>query len=166
MAISQTEDRSAEGSCAATAEHVRISLACMRTKKRLFLTVACLIVLFDLAGSVASRLLHFDYSQLAAASFCLYGVCGYLGFKYQRIVGGFLAGLMAGLCDSTLGWALSRAIQPYVRYPQPRLTVFVVSVTVLVVTLSGGFFGLTGAVIANGIRLLQEAEPGQSPNSR
>ncbi|MGE5323280.1 MAG: hypothetical protein ACM3SW_10475 [Actinomycetota bacterium] len=137
----------------------------MKSKVRLYLTVACLIVLFDLAGSLASRVLHFDYGSLTVGSLFLYGVSGYMAFRYHRIVGGLLAGLMAGFCDSTVGWALSTAIHPYMRYPAPRLTVFVVSVTVVFVTLVGGFFGFTGAVIAKGITLLQEGEPGQTPSS-
>lgn len=134
----------------------------MKSKSHLFLTVVCLIVLFDLAGSSGSRLLLFDYSKLTWVTFCLYGFCGYLAFRYHGILGGFQAGLIAGLCDSTLGWALSTAIGAYMPHPVPHWSVFVVSVTVVFVTFVGGFFGFTGAVIAKGLSLIGEAEPGQS----
>jgi hypothetical protein len=128
----------------------------MRNKRQLFISVASGIVVFDVAGSFASRLLHFDYGSLMSVTFGLYMVCGYLGFQYREILDGFLAGLIAGLADSTAGWALSAAIHPYMRYAQPRPTIFTVSLTIVFVTLVGGFFGFTGAVIAKGISLMRE----------
>jgi hypothetical protein len=127
----------------------------MKNKTQLFVSVASTIIVFDVVASFASRLLHFDYDRLMWVTFCLYMVCGYLGFQYRQLLGGFLAGLMAGLADSTAGWALSVAIHPYIQHSQPRLTVFTVSVAIVVVTLVGGFFGFTGALIAKGIRLLR-----------
>jgi hypothetical protein len=78
-------------------------------------------------------------------------VCGYMGFQYRQLLGGFLAGLMAGLADSTAGWALSVAIHPYIQPSQTRPTVFTVSATIVFVSLVAGFFGFAGAVIAKGI---------------
>jgi hypothetical protein len=128
----------------------------MKNKTQLFISIASTIVVFDVAGSFASRLLHFDYGSLMSVTVCVYMVCGYLGFQYREILGGFLAGLIAGLADSTAGWALSAAIHPYMQYPQPRPTIFTVSLTIVFVTLVGGFFGFTGAVIAKGISLVRE----------
>lgn len=82
-----------------------------------------MIVFFDVATALASKWLHFDYTRLIWASFCLYAVCGYLGFAYRHLLGGALAGLMAGLTDSTIGWALSTAIRPYTRVAPPRPTI-------------------------------------------
>jgi hypothetical protein len=127
----------------------------MKNKTQLFVSVSGAIVVFDVAGSFASRLLHFDYGSLMWLTFCLYMACGYLGFQYRQILNGFLAGLVAGVADSTAGWALSAAIHPYMRYPQPRPTIFTVSVTIIFVTLVGGFFGFTGAVIAKGLSLMR-----------
>jgi len=123
----------------------------MRNKTELFISVASVIVVFDVVASFASRLLHFDYGSLMWVTFCLYMVCGYMGFQYRQLLGGFLAGLMAGLADSTAGWALSVAIHPYIQASQTRPTVFTVSATIVFVSLVGGFFGFTGAVIAKGI---------------
>jgi hypothetical protein len=128
----------------------------MKSQTQLFISVSSAIVVFDVAGSFASRLLHFDYASLMWVTFCLYMACGYLGFQYRQILGGFLSGLIAGLADSTAGWALSVAIHPYMRYSQPRPTIFAVSLTIVFVTLVGGFFGFTGAVIAKGISLMSE----------
>ena len=127
----------------------------MKNKTQLFISVSSAIVVFDVAGSFASRLLHFDYAGLMGVTFCLYMVCGYLGFQYRQLLGGFLAGLMAGVADSTAGWALSTAIHPYTRSPQPRVTIFMVSVVIIFVSLVGGFFGFTGAVIAKGFSLMR-----------
>lgn len=127
----------------------------MKNKTQLFISVASAIVVFDVAGSFASRLLHFDYASLMSVTVFLYMACGYLGFQYRQILGGFLTGLVAGLADSTAGWALSVAIHPYTRQPEVRPTIFTVSVTIVFVTLVGGFFGFTGAVIAKGISLMR-----------
>jgi hypothetical protein len=127
----------------------------MKNKTQLFISVASVIVVFDVVGSFASRLLHFDYGSLTWVTFCLYMALGYLGFQYRQLLGGFLAGLMAGLADSTAGWALSVAIHPYIQPSQTRPTVFTVSATIIFVTLVGGFFGFTGAIIAKGFSLMR-----------
>ena len=126
----------------------------MKNKTQLFISVASAILVFDVVGSFASRLLRFDYGSLMWVTFCLYIVCGYLGFQYRQMLGGFLAGLMAGVADSTAGWALSAGIHPYMRGPQARPTVFMVSVVIIFVTLVAGFFGFVGALIAKGISVM------------
>jgi hypothetical protein len=128
----------------------------VKNKAQLYLSVVCLIVLFDVAASFASRWLRFDYTSLAWVSLCLYAVCGYLGFAYRRLLGGALAGLMAGVADSTIGWALSAAIQPYMRVEQHRPTIVLVSITIVIVSLEGAFFGFIGALVRWSISRLQE----------
>jgi hypothetical protein len=127
----------------------------MKNKKWVFLFSASMIVVFDVLASFASRLLHFNYASLMWVTFCLYGLCGYPGFQYGQLLGGFQAGMVAGLADSTLGWALSAAIHPYIQTSQTRPTIFTVSLTIVFVTLVGSFFGLTGGVIAKGIGLMR-----------
>lgn len=128
----------------------------MKNKLQLYLSVVSLIVGFDVVASFVSRWLHYDYGALTWVSFCLYMLCGFWGFQYRQFLGGFLAGVMAGLADSTVGWALSALIHPYLRYAQPRPTMFTVSTTIVFVTLVvGGFFGFTGAVIAKGMSLMK-----------
>src|ERR1700737_3370936 len=107
----------------------------MKNKTQLFISVASAIIVFDVVASFASRLLHFDYGSLMWVTFCLYGLCGYFGFRYRQLLGGFLAGLMADLADSTVGWALSTASHPYMRDPQPRPTIFMVSVVIVFVNI-------------------------------
>jgi hypothetical protein len=53
------------------------TLHSMKSRWQLFLIVASIIVGFDVLGSFASRLLHFDYGSLMWVTFCLYGLCGY-----------------------------------------------------------------------------------------
>ena len=136
----------------------------MNDKARLFFLIASIIVGFDAAGAFASRLLHFDYGDLIPVTFCLYGFCGYLGFRDERLLGGFLAGLMAGMSDSTLGWAASTAIHPYTKEPNSPWSVLLVSSTVVVVTLVAGCVGFIGAVISSGISLMQAKWKGTPPS--
>jgi hypothetical protein len=44
----------------------------MKSQTQLFISVSSAIVVFDVAGSFASRLLHFDYASLMWVTFCLY----------------------------------------------------------------------------------------------
>jgi len=132
----------------------------MKSKAQLFILVASLILVFDLLGCIASRLLHFSYTYLQMGSSALYTLSGYLGFRYRReLVGGLQAGLIAGLTDSTAGWALSAAILSQLGSPEPRPTIFLISIVVPLVTLVGGLCGLAGAAVAKGISLM-EKDPG------
>src|SRR5262249_48371122 len=105
-----------------------------------------------------SRVFKFDYSSLAWGSRAVYVLCGYLGFEYRHLMGGALAGLMAGVTDSTLGWALSAAVGPYMKTPQPHLTVPLVSIVIVIVTLEAGFFGFVGALFRWPVSHLQKAK--------
>ena len=124
----------------------------MRNKARLFLTIACVVILFDVAASFASRSLRFNYGNLIWAFWCLYLASGYFGCKYHDFRTGVMAGLIAGLSDSTIGWALSHAIGPYLPSRHPPLTLLLISVVVIIVTATGTFFGLIGALFGKIIK--------------
>lgn len=119
----------------------------MKSKAPFYLTVFCAIVVFDLIASLTSRLLTFDYTKLVLISWLLYCAAGYFGCKYYGFLGGVVAGLTAGVADSTAGWSLSSAIGPYVpRVPPPHsfvTTLFVVAV----VSITGVVLGSIGAAL-------------------
>jgi hypothetical protein len=118
----------------------------MKRETRFYLVIACAIVLFDVASSFASRALKFDYTHLAWVSRFLYALAGYFGFGYVRIAGALLAGLVAGVADATIGWAVSVAIGPYVPLTQPPFTFGLIAVTIVIVSLQGAFFGFIGGL--------------------
>jgi hypothetical protein len=118
----------------------------MKRETRFYLVVVCVIVLFDVAGSFASRALKFDYTHLAWISRFLYAVAGYFGFAHIRLAGVLLAGLVAGVADATIGWALSAAIGPYLPVIQPPFTFGLVAIVIVIVSLEAAFFGLIGGL--------------------
>jgi hypothetical protein len=128
----------------------------MRTKTQLYLSIICMIVFFDCAGALASRWLHFDYTNLIWASLCLYALSGYWAVDLQGLKGGVIAGLVAGLADSTIGWALSSAIHPEVTIQQRHPSVVAIIFTIWSVTLLAILFALMGAFIRLWVKRLQK----------
>ena len=120
----------------------------MKAETRFYLVLVASIVLFDVTGSLASRMLKFDYTALVWPSRFLYLLAGYFGFSYIRLVGGVLAGLVAGIADATIGWALSAAIRPYLPFAQPPLSVRTIMFVVVFVSLQAAFFGFVGGLLS------------------
>lgn len=118
----------------------------MKRETKFYLSVVCAIVLFDVAASFASRALKFDYTHLIWVSSFLYAVAGYFGFAYMRLAGALLAGVVAGIADATIGWALSTAIGPYVPTVRPSLSYGVIAIVIVMVSLLAGFFGFIGGL--------------------
>jgi hypothetical protein len=119
----------------------------MSTKTQFYLAVAGVIILFDVVASFASRALRFDYTSLAWVSLCLYFASGYLGCKFHGLLGGALAGLVVGLADSTVGWALSSAVGPYVPSEKSNATPLLIAAVVTIVTLKATFVGFGGGLL-------------------
>jgi hypothetical protein len=124
----------------------------MKKRIQFYLVVACVIVLFDLIGSVMSRTLVFDYTKLGWVSWGLYFAAGYFGCKYFDLLSGVVAGLVAGLSDSTVGWAVSSAIGPYIPFTQPPYTLLLILIVVIIVSSKSTFLGLIGALFCKIIK--------------
>ena len=120
-------------------------------KAKLFLTVAGAVILFDALASLASRSLSFNYANLVWVSLCLYLASGYFGCKYHDFLSGILAGSIAGLSDSTIGWALSAAIGPDTT-SHPRPAPLSILIVIVIVTTTGTLFGLLGALLCRLVR--------------
>ncbi len=124
----------------------------MQKRIRFYLIVASVIVLFDLVASVLSRTLEFDYSKLGSISWGLYFAAGYFGCKFFDFLSGVFAGLIAGLSDSTVGWAVSSAIGPHIPIAQPTYTVLLISIVIIIVSAQSTFLGLIGALLCKMIK--------------
>src|SRR5262249_1867210 len=118
--------------------------------------VVCGIVLFDVVASFASRALKFDYTHLVWASWFLYALAGYFGFGYSRLAGALLAGLVAGIADATIGWALSTAIRPYLTIKQPPFTYGLIVTVIVIVSLGAAFSGFIGGLFRLLVNRLQK----------
>lgn len=118
----------------------------MKKRIQFYLIVTSVIVLFDLAASIISRTIEFDYTTFGWGSWGLYFAAGYFGCKYFDFLSGAVAGFVAGLSDSTVGWAVSSAIGPYIPSDQPPYTVLLIVVVVTIVSAKRTFLGLIGAL--------------------
>ena len=118
-----------------------------RSRTQFYVVIVCTIVFLDVAGSVASRVMHFDYTNLVWVSWGAYASTGYLGFSFGRLVGGAVAGLVAGMADGTIGWLLSTIIKPQVPSTHHELTVLSVCLVIATVALLGAFLGFLGALV-------------------
>jgi hypothetical protein len=118
----------------------------MNKKIHLYLIVALVIVLFDAAASVASRVLQFDYTNLMWVSWGLYIAIGFLGCLHFDLMSGVSAGFIAGLSDSTVGWVLSSVIGPYLPFAPRSYSIALILVAIAIVCVMGTFFGLIGAL--------------------
>lgn len=113
-----------------------------------YLAVILAIALFDVIGSLASRIFLFDYTKLIFASWCFYFIAGFVGCKRLGFVGGIISGLAAGFGNATLGWFLSTAIGPYLpNRPQQEYGIVIVGITIVIVSMLGTFFGFLGAAL-------------------
>jgi hypothetical protein len=114
---------------------------------RLILLSSAAIIFFDVAASLASRTLGFNYAKGAVGSYFLYAVAGFLAARRTNLLFAAQLGAVVGFVDATIGWAVSSAIGPIVP-ATPHLTVtswaliaFFVVLTSLVCALVGGAIG-------------------------
>jgi hypothetical protein len=109
---------------------------------------AIAVVVFDALASVAALQLGFDYTRAAFGSWLIYAAVGFLA---ARAGGGLppalLAGIILGLVDATVGWAVSWAVGPG-RPPEGTLSVGRWAVAAITVAVTGGCIGLLGGVVA------------------
>jgi hypothetical protein len=119
----------------------------MEKRIQFYLIVAAVIVVFDLVASVISKTFEIDYVKLGWISWGLYFLAGYLACKYFDLPSGIIAGLVAGLADSTVGWLISWSVHPYMPFAQPQYTVPLIIVIVAFVAATGMFTGLLGALL-------------------
>lgn len=119
----------------------------MKNKFQYYLLVGITIVIFDITASFTSKILEFDYTVLSWVSLCLYALAGFFCCKNFDFISGVIAGLIAGLVDSTLGWAISSAIQPHIPFDQPLYTFPLIAGIIITVSITGAFFGLIGSFV-------------------
>jgi hypothetical protein len=79
----------------------------MKTEYKILLIGIFVIVLFDALCSIASRRFNFNYSLLAAGSFIIYGIFGFIAANEKSLKTGVLIAAGVGLFDSTVGWEIS-----------------------------------------------------------
>lgn len=116
----------------------------------ILLIVAASIVLYDLMASLVSRGLQIEYSDFGFGSLVLYFLAGFVVSRKYGFLMGVLAGLVAGIADSTLGLYISELVGPYTS-AMLDLTSFSAEDFVYIitfVTIQSTIFGSFGALVA------------------
>ncbi len=93
----------------------------MNTQVRLILLGLLAVALIDAGGSVASRLLHFDYGYFAPLSLLNYGFVGYFTARQYNAPKALLAGAVLGMFDVSVGWQLSILLKANAAGLQPEV---------------------------------------------
>ena len=104
-----------------------------------------LITLIDIVGSIASKQVNFNYSNLSPISFIIYTVISFLIAKRSDRKSAIVSGGFLGLFDATVGLKLSMALQANTGdFDMSSITLPVYLGTVIFMILIGSLFGLLG----------------------
>ncbi len=79
----------------------------MKKEHRILLGGLIAVGLLDIFGSIASRQLDFNYSNLSFVSFLIYGTTCFLVTKTTDLKTGVIYGMILGFFDSTIGLKVS-----------------------------------------------------------
>jgi len=101
---------------------------------------------YDLVASLASRASDTNYGLFSIGSFFIYTLFGFLLGRTGKWWFGGLCGLLLGFADSTLGWLISWYIGP--GKPPVEMNVVLIGITIVLVTLTAGIFGLVGGAVS------------------
>lgn len=66
-----------------------------------------IVTLIDSVGSIASRKFNFNYGYLSPLSFATYTLIGYLVSGRTNLICAFIAVIVVGIYDATVGWDIS-----------------------------------------------------------
>jgi hypothetical protein len=116
----------------------------MKSISLIIIIGALTVILYDTAGSVASRVLGFAYSWLIMGSVIIYALFGYSATKSSGLLVGALTGALIGIVDATIGWYISWTIGP--GQPTTEVNAMGIILTVFFVSNLAMFFGLIGGL--------------------
>lgn len=120
----------------------------MKLEYKLLLAGCLTIGLFDAIGSFASRHFTFNYTYLAAISFTIYCVFGFIATKQVNLKTGVLIAAAIGLFDSTVGWEISILLKANTGNIKIEPSIVVWIATMMLVVGSAALCGLIGGGVA------------------
>jgi ribose/xylose/arabinose/galactoside ABC-type transport system permease subunit len=120
----------------------------MKKEYKILLIGLVAVGLLDTFGSVASRLLDFNYSFLSPVSFLIYGTTAFLVTRNRDLKVGVLFGAILGFFDSTIGLKISILLDANTGDSAIELTTVLWVVTAILMTGLGALVGLIGGVLA------------------
>ena len=114
--------------------------------------VAFVMVAYDAMASGMSRVAGIEYRYFMFGSLLLCGLIGFFVSWRTSFIWGIIAGFVAGLAESTLGWAVSTWIGPTTKAAPESITTDLILFTIFVVMMSSAFFAAVGSGIAELIK--------------
>jgi len=121
----------------------------MNWQYKLLLTGVCAILLIDTLGSIASRLLDFNYVYLTPASFLVYATIGFIGTRKLSLIKGLLLVAIVGLFESVIGWQISILLHANTgKFSNEQPTLLLWILTVILSAITATLMGLIGCGIA------------------
>ncbi|MFI5160114.1 MAG: hypothetical protein ACHQHN_02505 [Sphingobacteriales bacterium] len=121
----------------------------MRWEYKLVFAGIFAIFLIDTVGSIASRLLDFNYVYFTPASFLVYGTVGFIGTRKKNLKKGLLLALPVASFDPLIGWQISILLHANTgrfNNDEPSLVLWIFTVITMVII--NTFIGLIGCGIA------------------
>lgn len=110
------------------------------------LIAAVVVLIFDTLSSIASQNLGIPYYWFIGGSVLIYIGIGLSASKSSGLMSAPLVGGIMGFVDSTLGWYISRVIDP-VRSAEMEFTITAIISVIIFVTLLGAVLGFIGGLI-------------------
>lgn len=107
------------------------------------------ILVFDILGSISSKVFDFDYSYLASISTLIYCTISFFTARQESLRKAVLCTTLMGIFDSTVGWLVTLLIDPNTGTTdiQPYSFIMVV-VMVFSMAAAGAIMGFIGGGIA------------------
>lgn len=116
----------------------------MKKEIKILLTGCLIIGVFDAIGAIASRQLAFNYIILAAVSFLIYAVFGFIATYFNNIKSGALTAAAIGFFDSTIGWKISMLLKTNTGLIKNEPSAQAWIITIICVTMLAAICGLIG----------------------
>jgi hypothetical protein len=116
----------------------------LKKEIKILLTGCLIIALFDTIGAIASRHLTFNYTLLAAVSFLIYAVFGFIATRFNNIKSGALTAAAIGFFDSTIGWKMAMLLKANTGSIKNDPSVPVWIITIILVTAFAAICGFIG----------------------
>ncbi|WP_298538045.1 hypothetical protein [uncultured Algibacter sp.] len=117
----------------------------MKHKYKILLLGFFAVILVDSIGSVASKVLNFDYGNLTPLSMIIYTAIGFFSAKHGGLKSSLIFSGLVGFFDSTIGWKISLLLNANTGEVQNlEITPLIWLITSLFMILYSAFFGLIG----------------------
>jgi hypothetical protein len=102
------------------------------------------VTLIDTVGAVASRRLNFNYGYLTVLSLSVYTVLGYCIASKAGLNMVFIASLLVGFYDATVGFKLSKTLKANIQVPQEIESKITVSHALMIMLFIAPLFAFIG----------------------